>query len=528
MRSAPPLFSVLVASALLGLLLAAGPAEVSAETSAEPPTEDRILENGWYFWYPYQYEENRRGLHRVTGMDVEIVRELASRTGRTVAYREIPWKEHVESLRTGQLDIAAGATFTEERAEFVHYSEPYRFEENYLFTLRKQRHTWDFINLDQFLRELRRDGQRLAVVEGYVYGDSRVNRFIRDPANAGLLVETPNDQQSLRLLLEGKVDGFLADRAVGASIVTELGVSKSVLAIPLGIAMPLHLMFSKATVPPEVVEEFNEAIAGFVGTPSYRNLVGRYLLPVIFRNTVESPAFKAAKFVGQCAFALSGVLLAIQLRSTLLAAFVFAFLPTFGGTVLRQLLSGQGQVTALTDAPATLLVISIVLLGFLLNRTAGDRIGAFCNRLVPGPIRARTSQNFYFLVTDALGLAALTVVGVFGALLARVEPIWLWVPIFAVINGAGGGVLRDLVARKEKITAFSGAPYAEWSLLWGGLLGLYLYLNLTQLSDAVIGWGVVGTMAGVFFCRLLGRFVQLPNLFFVLSGRRNSAREPSS
>ena len=524
MRSAPSPLPILAASVLLGLFVAASPAETHAAT----PTEDRILENGWYFWYPYQYEESRRGLHRVTGMDVEIVRELASRTGRTVAYERVPWQQHVESLRTGELDIAAGATFTEERAEFVYYSEPYRFEQNYLFTLRSQKHTWDFMNLDQLLRELRRDGQKLAVIQGYVYGDSRVNRFIRDPANADLIVETPDDQQSLRLLLEGRVDGFLADRAVGASIVTELGVSKSVEAVPLGIAMPLHLMFSKATVSPEVVDEFNEAIAGFVGTPAYRNLVGRYLLPVIFRNIVETPAFKTAKIIGHLAFALSGVLLAIQLRSTLLAAFVFAFLPSFGGTALREVLSGSGQISVLSDASTTLAVIGIVLLGYLLNRLAADRIGGFFNRIVPAPIRFRTQQNFYFLVTDALGLAAFTVVGVFGALLARVEPIWLWVPIFAVINAAGGGVLRDIAARKEKITAFSGAPYAEWALLWGGLLGLYLYLNLTQLSDAVIGWGVVGTMAGVFFCRLLGRFVQLPNLFFVLSGGRKTSRESTT
>lgn len=512
-------------SPLLLLLGFPGPLS-SAPTAA--PAETPILENAWYFWYPYQYEVNRSGLQQVTGMDVEIVRELASRTGRTVAYRKMPWKAHVDSLRTGKLDIAAGATFTEERSEFVYYSEPYRLEENYLFTRRSLRDSWDFVNLDDFLRELRRDGQKLAVVEGYAYGDSRVNLFIEDPANADLIVETPNDQQSLRLLLEGRVDGFLADRAVGASIITELGVAKKVEAVPLGITMPLHLMFSKASVPPEVVEEFNAAIADFVGTPSYRNLVGRYLLPVIFRNTVENPSFKAAKVIGQFAFALSGVILAIQLRATLLAAFVFAFLPTFGGTVLRELLSGRGQVTALTDATAVLLVIVIVLLGFLLNWTVGDQIGNFFNRLVPRPIRARTSQNFYFLVSDALGLAALTVVGVFGALLVRIEPIWLWVPIFAVINGAGGGVLRDMVARKEKITAFSGAPYAEWSLLWGGLLGLYLYLNLTHLSDAVIGWGVVGTMAGVFFCRLLGRFVRLPNLFFLLPGSRNTPREPTS
>lgn len=53
---------------------------------------------------------------------------------------------------------------------------------------------------------------RLGVIAGYLYADARVNAFIADAANKDQIVAVASDDDNLRNLLDGVVDGFLADR----------------------------------------------------------------------------------------------------------------------------------------------------------------------------------------------------------------------------------------------------------------------------------------------------------------------------
>jgi len=521
---------------LLWLLLALVPTGPLA--AGEPATADRlppaepdlpVISNAWYFWYPYQYEERTGVLEELTGLDVELTRRILARTGRMVAYRPMAWKEHVEAVAAGDIDMASGATFTPARAAFARFSEPYRFEENSLFVRSGDADLYSFEDRDGFLRLLEEERPPLAVVAGYVYADPELNRFLDEHRDAPWIVETRNDGESLQLLLNGQVEGFLADRTVGASLLWESETGDRVREVRLGIRTPLHLMLSRATVSPAVVEEINAAIRDFRGSDEYRNIMTRYLAPVLFLKTVDSRWFRIVELIGTIAFALSGVIIAIEQRSTLLAAVVFAFLPSFGGGTVRDLVVGRAPVGFL-DSPFMLaVVVSLVGIAFLADRIAAERLGPFFRSLVPRRLR-RLQSNPYLLLTDGLGLAAFTVSGVFVTVAARMEPIWFWAPFFAALTGAGGGILRDILARRERIVAFSGAPYAEWALLGGFFLSLYLYANATEISEAVVGRGVVVTLVGVFACRILSDWFRLPNIRFVaerVAGRVGNPPDPA-
>jgi len=64
-------------------------------------------------------------------------------------------------------------------------------------------------------------------------------------------------------------------------------------------------------------------------------------------------------------------------------------------------------------------------------------------------------------VSDALGIAAFTVTGVAVAISARLDPLWLWAPLLAMLTAAGGGMLRDLVQQAGKLASLHREFYAE-------------------------------------------------------------------
>jgi ABC-type amino acid transport substrate-binding protein len=82
------------------------------------------LRCGWYAWPPYQYAETRQDIEVLTGLDVQLVRGIFSRSGYTVVYQPVPWDQHQANLQNGILDIAAGATFTPERKVYAFFRNP--------------------------------------------------------------------------------------------------------------------------------------------------------------------------------------------------------------------------------------------------------------------------------------------------------------------------------------------------------------------------------------------------------------------
>ena len=117
--------------------------------------EKKSLLNGWYLWEPYQYNTISAGGHSLTGMDIQLVKKLSEKVGVTTEYEKVDWGQHQQDLRDGKRDIAAGATYTKSRANYVYFSEPYRYEENSLFVMRDSIKEIDFESVSEFLVQVR-------------------------------------------------------------------------------------------------------------------------------------------------------------------------------------------------------------------------------------------------------------------------------------------------------------------------------------------------------------------------------------
>lgn len=492
--------------ALLALALAAicaPQASRADEEGAGAVVDDdlQVLRSGWYLWDPYQFSRKHLGHSDLTGLDIALVRAIAERAGYHVEYRPVPWVEHLEDLRRGQLDLAAGATYSDIRADYAFFSVPYRQETNVLY-LRSESDGSDFSDVDELLEVLEISDFRLAVVDGYVYADPRINAYVADPAHAAQIVRGGDDVENLGRLVRGEVDGVLADRLVAATAAWRNGWRDLVAEAPLQVSTPIHLMFSKRSVRPGTVAAFDRAIGELQESGEYGQIVSAYMYPVLLSQAVDRGWFHTIEILGVITFSLAGALLAYRGRYDIFGALLLGALPAVGGGVMRDLISGKSPITIATSPIFLVLVVATVATGYillkLLRRLMHDGSGEsilrkpFADRVLRGLIN----------VFDAAGLGAFTVGGVIVAVQTNSQPLWLWGPLLATLSGSGGGILRDLVRQDKDMPNLKGSFYPEIALIWGLLLSLFLLWQTTILNPEHIHAAIVVTLVGAFLTRI--------------------------
>lgn len=500
---------------VLQMLWSATFAETSTSSAKniDPNCDEQIskktLKNGWYLWEPYQYNKLTAAGYSLVGMDIELVRAIANRADIAMETEQISWKKHQEELREGKRDIAAGATYTEARAEYVYFSIPYRYEENSLFMLNTSNKDLSFSSISEFLAQVRLQNFVLGVTRGFVYADPQINLFIKDESNKDIVVEFDNDVEGMQAIMKGDIDGFISDRVVGAAAILNQKANSYIKEVQLHIKTPIHLMFSKKSVPIQIVEKFNNEIKNFINTSEYKKIVKTYLYPVMLMQTIDSNWFYFIGVMGTIAYAISGIAIAVKENATLFTTFLLAMLPSVGGGIMRDVLINREEVGIFLTPSYMYYIMIVVLIGFSMVRlleyynkeaSKDEVVGKFWNNVL--------------VIGDALGQAAFIVTGVSIAIMAKIEPIELWGPFFAFLTANGGGILRDLIREKHDITCLSGTLNAEIGILWG--LAFSFYLNITSSNPDPTGIrnSVAIVVVGCFLTRLAAYYFNLPNIKF--------------
>lgn len=162
-------------------------------------------------------------------------------------------------------------------------------------------------------------------------------------------------------------------------------------------------------------------------------------------------------------FALSGALMAVRLRQTLVTASFFALVTGVGGGSVRDLLIGA-PVFWVQDGAIAAVCIAIALIVWLTPQRWWD------GRLLEW--------------ADAVGLAAYSVFGTAKALAWGVPPIPAL--LMGVITGCVGGIIRDLLAGVPSIIV-RPEIYVTAAALASGLFLLLLWIGTTLPVAAVAG-----------------------------------------
>jgi uncharacterized membrane protein YeiH len=171
-------------------------------------------------------------------------------------------------------------------------------------------------------------------------------------------------------------------------------------------------------------------------------------------NGGNEVAWDVFSFIGTAAFAISGAIVAMEEEYDIFGVYILGIVTAFGGGAVRNVLIGV-PVSVLWDQQFLFLVASILI----------TVIFFFSRYLL-------SHWNRWGTYFDAIGLAAFAIQG---AMLAISLNMSLYaVMVAAVLTGAGGGVIRDVLAGRRPLV-FKRDIYAVWAAMAGLVVGLGLF-----------------------------------------------------
>lgn len=200
--------------------------------------------------------------------------------------------------------------------------------------------------------------------------------------------------------------------------------------------------------------------------------------------------FLILQCVGVISFAVTGTIIAIQKRLDVIGALVFALLTSFGGGMIRDIITGNVPRLFLMRDYYIMEICCVATALFCFHIAFIPRVGKFL---------AKHQHNFILEFTDAIGLALFCVLGVDSTRVLAGEgaaPILL---IFGgFITGVGGGMLRDICSAQIP-SIFHKNIY-----LIPAVLGSTLYVITVQFIPQMLALSISAAL--IITIRLLAYF----------------------
>jgi polar amino acid transport system substrate-binding protein len=148
---------------------------------------------------PPLHMKNKAG--ELIGLEVDLVTALAEAMRLELRLVEIPFPRLLDELEAGNVDLViSGLTMTPERNVRVMFAGPYFISGTSVLTRSEE------IAREQDPQELDAPGRSYAALEG-----STSARFVREVLSESTLVTTPDYPTAVAMVIDGKVDGMVAD-----------------------------------------------------------------------------------------------------------------------------------------------------------------------------------------------------------------------------------------------------------------------------------------------------------------------------
>ncbi|TQV77249.1 amino acid ABC transporter substrate-binding protein [Aliikangiella marina] len=214
-------------------------------------------------WLPYQSYAKGRGAF---GLQINLIEDIMEEANCLLTYKPMTFPIGLEALQMGEIDFMMNATVNESRKSFAYFSVPYRDEFLSLYSTDKYLERCQ----EMSLKELIRDGFKLSVQAGLVYGPE-LTEIQKDPVLNKKLSYSENNIQHVDLVESQQLDGVIDDPVVVAYRSTIYATGDKLSPCPIVISSsPVSLIFSKKTVSQEIVERVNNAIAKVKATKEYQ------------------------------------------------------------------------------------------------------------------------------------------------------------------------------------------------------------------------------------------------------------------
>lgn len=196
------------------------------------------------------------------------------------------------------------------------------------------------------------------------------------------------------------------------------------------------------------------------------------------RNGGFFMAWDVFSIIGTVAFALSGAIVAMEEDYDLFGVYFLGIVTAFGGGAMRNLLIGLPVSTLWSQEMLFQVALAAITIFFLI------------------PHHLVKHWNRWGNFTDAIGLSAFAIQGAMHGV--SLELGIGAVIVAAILTGSGGGIIRDLLARRRP-TVMRDEIYAMWAALAGFIIGLNIWTNdlfLYVLFVAITVLRIISYMRG--------------------------------
>lgn len=232
--------------------------------------ENKKLIMGWESWPPFCYKDNKDNL---VGLDIELITHILNEAGYSLEYEEIPWARSLKWLKDGEIHIAASASKSMEREAFAYFSEPYQKEAYLMFVRKGEASKYSL----KSLKDIKGSSFRFGIMRESLYGDE-FERLMKDPAFASHVEEVTTDEQNHRKLFANRFEGFIQEYSRMATDGREKGVFDKVEPLFVIEENQLHVMFSKQSTNPDIVNAFNSGLKKIMRDGTYIKIFRKYNL----------------------------------------------------------------------------------------------------------------------------------------------------------------------------------------------------------------------------------------------------------
>jgi len=215
-------------------------------------------------WEPYYFNKG----DQQTGAEIDFIKLVFADANICYKTVRIPSSERaLLELRKGNIDLLFSASKSEKRAEYAHFSEPYRTEYMRIFWHKSTPQKLKNATLAELL-ELRLQG---AVNRGSYFGP--INQPLIEKSSSFRRV--PTLRQRINLVTHHRVDFAIEDEAAGLQYIHTNKIDNIELHPYIVHSDQVSFMFSKKSVPYSIVEKVNVAIKN--NRDSYPDILARYL-----------------------------------------------------------------------------------------------------------------------------------------------------------------------------------------------------------------------------------------------------------
>ena len=191
-----------------------------------------------------------------------VVQEAMKRQGINSETSIVPWARAIKAVKTGQHPIILGVFFTQERTEYLAFSNPVHFNQTGLFSLKSNKIRY------KKLEDLA--PYKIGVVRGSSYGEQFDRATFLDK------YEVIKDMQNADMLLRGRLDLFAGSIDVQWYLIglhAPDGTNKIETLKPVLSSRALHIGFSKFHPGFErLLKQFNAGLASMIQDGSLHKL----------------------------------------------------------------------------------------------------------------------------------------------------------------------------------------------------------------------------------------------------------------